>query len=105
MVKALSKEQKYLNMIGLATRAQKISVGEDQILKDIKRGHAKLLLIANDIGFQTHKRLTDKCHFYHVPYRIVTDRENLSYAIGKSGRVAVAITDEGFAKKICSLLD
>ncbi|WP_440895362.1 YlxQ family RNA-binding protein [Amphibacillus sp. Q70] len=105
MVTTLSKEQKYLNMVGLATRAQKISVGEDQILKDIKRGYAKLLLIANDIGFQTHKKLTDKCQFYHVPYRIVTDKENLSHAIGKTGRVAVAITDEGFANKICSLLD
>lgn len=105
MVKKLSKEQKYLNMIGLATRAQKISIGEDQILSDIKRKRVKLLLLADDIGFQTRKKLTDKCHFYNVPYRVVTDREKLSHAIGKVGRVAVAITDEGFAKKICSLLD
>ncbi len=92
-------------MIGLAARARKLSVGEDQILKDIKRGQAKLVLLAEDIGFQTGKKLTDKCRYYKVPYRSITDRQALSHAIGKSGRVAVAITDQGFAQKICSLLD
>lgn len=105
MVKKLSKEQKYLNMIGLATRAQMTTVGEDQILKDIKKSRVKLLLIADDIGVQTKKKLTDKCVYYQVPYRMVTDRATLSHAIGKSGRVAVAITDEGFAQAICSMLD
>lgn len=105
MVRALSNEQKILNMVGLATRAQKVSVGEDQIIKDIKQGRAKLLLLANDIGYQTHKKITDKCQSYRVPYRTVVHRDHLSHAIGKSGRVAVAITDEGFANKISSLLD
>lgn len=92
-------------MIGLATRANKISVGEDQILKDIKQGSAKLLLIANDIGASSEKKLTDKANYYDVPFRTVVDREQLSHAIGKFGRVAVAITDEGFANKISSMLD
>ncbi|SEN57186.1 Ribosomal protein L7Ae [Amphibacillus marinus] len=102
----MSNEQKYLNMIGLATRARKTTFGEEQIIKDVKRGQAKLVLIASDIGLQTSKKLTDKCTFYQVPCRkMIIDRDRLSHAVGKSGRVAVAITDEGFAKKICSLLD
>ncbi|MBM7540613.1 YlxQ family RNA-binding protein [Amphibacillus cookii] len=101
----MSNEQKYLNMIGLATRARQIAVGEDQIIKAIKQRQAKLVLIANDIGLQTNKKLTDKCKFYRVPYRTIVDRDTLSHAIGKAGRVAIAITDEGFAEKICSLLD
>lgn len=101
----MSNEQKYLNMVGLATRARKVSMGEDQIIKDIKAGRAKLLLLAEDIGYQTHKKMTDKCQHYRVPYRTVVNRDQLSHAIGKFGRVAVAITDEGFAKKISSLLD
>jgi len=104
-VKALSNEQKVLNLIGLATRARKVSIGEDQIIKDIKSGRTKLLLLASDIGYQTHKKMTDKCQYYRVPYRTIMDRDKLSHAIGKSGRVAIAITDEGFAKKINSLLD
>ena len=95
----------YLNILGLAYRAGKCSLGEDAILRDVRGEKAKLVLLANDIGPQTRKKLTDKCKFYEVPLVIVEeDRELLSNAIGKSHRVAIAILDAGFAKKIKSLL-
>ncbi|MEC5422653.1 ribosomal L7Ae/L30e/S12e/Gadd45 family protein [Virgibacillus sp. C22-A2] len=94
----------YLNMIGLAYRARRCSLGEETIVKDIQQRKAKLVLIANDIGPQTRKKLTDKCNSFGVPFIIVDDRETLSHAIGKSQRVAIAILDAGFATKIKSLL-
>lgn len=45
----------YLNMIGLAYRAGKCSLGEETILKDIRSNRAKLVIIASDIGPQTKK--------------------------------------------------
>ncbi|WP_106497587.1 YlxQ family RNA-binding protein [Lentibacillus sp. Marseille-P4043] len=94
----------YLNMIGLAYRARKCSLGEETIVKDIQQNRAKLVLLANDIGAQTKKKLTDKCKTYDIPFAIVDDRETLSKAIGKTQRVAIAILDAGFATKIKSLL-
>lgn len=94
----------YLNLIGLAYRARKCSLGEETILKDIRQNKAKLVLLASDIGPQTRKKITNKCKTYEVPFLIVDDRETLSNAIGKSQRVAVAILDAGFATKIKSLL-
>ncbi|MFC4557162.1 YlxQ family RNA-binding protein [Virgibacillus kekensis] len=95
----------YLNMVGLAFRARKCSVGEETIVKDIQSQRAKLVLLANDIGPQTRKKITDKCRTYNVPYKIVDDdRDVLSHAIGKTQRVAVAILDAGFAAKIRTLL-
>ncbi|MHA6251257.1 L7Ae/L30e/S12e/Gadd45 family ribosomal protein [Oceanobacillus sp. CAU 1775] len=95
----------YLNLLGLAYRAGKCSLGEDAILRDIRSNKAKLVLLANDIGYQTKKRLTDKSNYYNVPCIIVDeDRETLANAIGKSERVAIAILDAGFAKKFKSLL-
>lgn len=92
-------------MLGIAYRARKLSLGEDIILRDVRSGKAKLVLLANDIGPQTKKKLTDKCKYYEVPLIIVEeDREALSNAIGKSQRVAVAILDAGFAEKIQSLI-
>lgn len=91
-------------MIGLAIRARKCSLGEE-IIKDIKKQRAKLVLIASDTGMQTTKKITDKCKTYDVPLRIVDDKETLSNAIGKTERVAIAILDAGFAAKIKSLLD
>ncbi len=91
-------------MIGLAYRARKCSLGEETIVKDIQQNRAKLVLLANDIGAQTKKKLTDKCKTYDIPFAIVDDRETLSKAIGKTQRVAIAILDAGFATKIKSLL-
>ncbi|OZU90281.1 50S ribosomal protein L7ae [Virgibacillus indicus] len=94
----------YLNMIGLAYKAGKCSLGEDAIVRDIQQKKAKLVLLASDTGVQTKKKLTDKCKFYKVPFLVADDRETLSQAIGKSQRVAIAILDAGFADKIKSLL-
>ncbi|QKY69062.1 YlxQ family RNA-binding protein [Lentibacillus sp. CBA3610] len=94
----------YLNLVGLAYRARKCSLGEETIVKDIQQKKAKLVLLASDIGPQTRKKITDKCNSYEIPYKIVDDRETLSNAIGKSQRVAVAILDAGFAAKIRTLL-
>src|SRR5699024_4536558 len=98
------KQPDYLNIVGLAYRAGKCSLGEDIILKEIQNKRAKLILLANDTGAQTKKKLTDKCTTYAIPIRIVDDRETLSDAIGKTQRVAIAILDAGFAAKIKSLL-
>ncbi|WP_181348681.1 ribosomal L7Ae/L30e/S12e/Gadd45 family protein [Thalassobacillus sp. CUG 92003] len=95
----------YLSLIGLAFRAGKCSLGEDAILNDIKNKRAKLVVIANDTGFRTAKKLKDKCSFYAIPCYEVADRETLSASIGKTGRVAIAILDKGFATKLQSLLD
>ncbi|HLR66178.1 L7Ae/L30e/S12e/Gadd45 family ribosomal protein [Virgibacillus alimentarius] len=94
----------YLNIVGLAYRARKCTLGEDAIVKDIQQKQAKLVLLANDIGPQTYKKITDKCHSYKVPFLIADDRETLSHAVGKSQRVAIAILDAGFAAKITTLL-
>lgn len=95
---------RYLNLLGLAERAGKCQVGEDGIIRDIRRNHAKLVLLASDIGVQTKKRLTDKCRAYEIPVFIVHETDVLSKAIGKQNRVAVAILDDGFAKGIEKLL-
>lgn len=95
----------YLDFLGLAMRAGKLTVGEESIVKDIQSGRAELVLIANDTGKQTKKKLNDKCSFYQIPIFEVDDRQTISQAIGKSGRVAIAVVDKGFAKKMQSLLD
>ncbi|HLR41838.1 MAG TPA: YlxQ family RNA-binding protein [Pseudogracilibacillus sp.] len=95
---------RYLNLLGLVYRARKCSTGEELIIKDIQQNKVSLLLIANDISEATKKKLQDKCNTYEVPYMEVDDRYTLGRAIGKQERVAIAILDKGFAKKLQSLL-
>lgn len=96
--------KQYLNLLGLIYRARKCSTGEELIIKDIQHHKVSLLLIAEDTSESTKKRLQDKCNTYEVPYMEVDDRYTLGQAIGKQERVAIAILDKGFAKKLQTLL-
>ncbi|SET40499.1 Ribosomal protein L7Ae [Salinibacillus kushneri] len=98
-------KQSYLNLVGLAFRAGKCSLGEETILKDIRSKQLKLLIIAEDAAPNTIKKFTDKCTFYDIPFVIGDNRDTLSQAIGKEGRVAVGVKDSGFAKKIVSMVE
>lgn len=74
----------YLNIIGLAVRARKCSTGEDTIIKDIRKGRAKLVLLAEDIGPQTKRnfRINVPRTIFHIDLLIT----GISYRrqLGKS---------------------
>ena len=97
--------QAVLQLLGLAARARKVISGEELVVNEIRRGHAKLVLLASDASANTSKKLTDKCTYYNVELHVFGDRYDLGHATGKEARVALAITDSGFAKKISSLLN
>lgn len=95
----------WMSLLGLANRARKITSGEELTIKEIRNGKAKLILLSADASVNTTKKVTDKCKSYQIPYRIVENRDTLGQAIGKDARVVVAVLDNGFAKKLKSLLD
>ncbi|MBT2681395.1 YlxQ family RNA-binding protein [Bacillus sp. ISL-35] len=95
----------WMSLLGLANRARKIISGEELSVKEIRSGKAKLILLSADASANTTKKITDKCNSYNVPFKMVPDRFQLGQAIGKEARVVVALLDEGFAKKLLTLLD
>ncbi len=99
------KKNQWMSLLGLANRARKIISGEELSVKEIRNGKAKLVLLSADASANTTKKITDKCKSYEVPYKLVEDRHLLGQAIGKEARVVVAVLDDGFAKKLITLLD
>ncbi|MEH7177175.1 YlxQ family RNA-binding protein [Neobacillus vireti] len=95
----------WMSLLGLANRARKIISGEELSVKEIRSGKAKLVLLSADASANTTKKITDKCKSYEVPYKLVEDRHLLGQAIGKEARVVVAVLDDGFARKLMTLLD
>jgi ribosomal protein L7Ae-like RNA K-turn-binding protein len=95
---------KIFQWLGLAFRAGKVVHGEEGAIKSIRSKQARLVLIASDASESTLKKITDKCSFYNVPLKVAMPREDLGRAIGKPERVTVAITDQGFAKRILDLM-
>ncbi|EIT85119.1 hypothetical protein A374_12505 [Fictibacillus macauensis ZFHKF-1] len=96
---------KWQSLLGLANRAGKCITGEELVIKAIQRQKARLVLVSSDASSNTKKKMTDKCTYYNVPVKWVEDRYSLGNAVGKDYRVAVAVTDEGFTKKLKTLLD
>ncbi|MEH6955877.1 YlxQ family RNA-binding protein [Neobacillus drentensis] len=99
------KQNQWMSLLGLANRARKIISGEELTVKQIQSGKAYLILLSADASANTTKKITDKCNSYEVPYKIVENRHLLGQAIGKEARVVVAVLDDGFAKKMVTLLD
>lgn len=92
------------HFIGLAYRARKVVTGESSMMKELRAGRVKLLLLADDASELTKKKWLDKSNAYDVTCIEAGNREALAQAIGKQDRVAIAITDDGFAKKMRSML-
>ncbi len=97
--------RKVCSLLGLAMRAGKLKIGEDAVLQAIRGQQAQLVLIAGDCSANTTKKVTDKCKFYHVVYRIYATRAQLGPCIGQDERVSIAILDKGFAKAIIQQID
>ncbi|MBM7694665.1 ribosomal protein L7Ae-like RNA K-turn-binding protein [Peribacillus deserti] len=99
------QNEQWISLLGLSARARKLISGEELVVKEIRNGKAKLVILADDASHNTEKKITDKCKFYNVPLFRVENRFVLGQAIGKDARVTVAVLDEGFARKLQTLLD
>ena len=106
---------KVYNLLGLMQRAGKLITGEDLIIKNLKNKKIKLLVIAEDCGVNTKKKLEDKSNFYGVEHIEFSNIENISIAkeIGKQSKDIISVlkdaeievsnhmsmlTEEGLAK-------
>ena len=93
-----------LNMIGLAKKAGRCKGGSYQVESCIKRYEAWLIVAACDASLNTKKRLTDMCSYRDIPICFYSTKEQLGRYTGKDEAAAVAILDEGFAKKIEAMI-
>lgn len=98
-------KEKIVNFLGLAMRAGKVKTGESVIINEIKKHKIQLVIIAEDASENTKKVIQNKCESYHISFRIFGTRSELGQALGKAERVNVGITDQGFAKKLLSIIE
>ena len=88
---------KVLGILGLARRAGAVAMGTNSVLEAVRKGKAKLILVANDASDNTKKQLQDKASFYKVPLQTLPyGMLELGNAVGKDHTVAIALLEEGF---------
>jgi large subunit ribosomal protein L7Ae len=95
----LAAEQ--LSFVEKARKSGKIRVGVNEVTKAIERGSAKLVLIAMDVEpKEIVMHLPLLCSEKNVPFSYAKTRKELGEKAGIGvGTAAVAVADEGEAKK------
>lgn len=94
------KNDKVLQMLGLAARGRKVLSGEFSTEKAVKTGNAGLVITAVDASDNTKKLFCNMCAFYEVPFYEYGTKEELGHCIGKQYRASLAVTDTGLAKAV-----
>lgn len=96
---------KLKSYIGLARRANKLALGQDNVLKAILSRQAMLVLISEDCGTAAARQIKGKSKTASIPVLIAGTREEFGQAVGIPACSALAVLDKGFAqliKKVCN---
>lgn len=92
--------QQWLNFLGLALSAGAVITGEQLVVGAIQSKKVHLVILAEDTGANTLKKVTDKCKFYGIEWVQKAGSDELGHALGKDFRKVVGITDPNFAKAL-----
>ena len=91
---------KLLGMIGIATKAGKVSAGSESVIENIKFKKAKLVIIAEDASEKTRKNFEFLCKQNNVKIIVYETIDNLSKAIGKKNKAVLCIKDKNFSEEM-----
>ena len=89
---------KFLTLLGFASKSGNLSYGADSVKEALKRKKAKLVIIAKDISVKSRKEInffSNNTPILEVAY----DIDTLSHAIGKKAGI-ISVNEIGFANAI-----
>ena len=94
-------ESRALQFLGLCMRAGQIVSGQEACVKAVRNGDAAVVLLDSDASENTTKRMKDACASHDTPLYFITPGE-LGHAIGKPGRMVVALNRGSMGEKVLS---
>lgn len=101
----MKRNNNLYGLIGLARRAGKVSFGTESSEEVIKKGKAKLVIVAKDSSNRTIENFKTLCNMQNVPIRILGTIEDLSLSIGQMNKAIITIKDENFARELIKRID
>ncbi len=96
-------QKQELSMLSLARKAGKLVLGFDKVADGVKDGSVKGLFYSADLSEKSKKELCFIGEKNQIqPIELQVTMEEIFHVCGKRSGV-IALTDEGFAKKIASV--
>ncbi len=99
MTSSLPDFNRMAGYIGLAARAGQAVTGEGACVQAVRAGKAAVVLLDSAASENAVKRFTDACAHHRVPL-VRFPPEMLQKAVGKPGRMALALVSGGLAAKV-----
>lgn len=97
--------KRLLSLLGLARRANRLSLGSDPAEEALRKGQARLVLLAEDLSQHTAGGVRFAAEEAGVDVLTTAcTMDEISMALGKRTGV-VAVNDAGFAKKLHGLCE
>jgi ribosomal protein L7Ae-like RNA K-turn-binding protein len=90
----------FYTLLGLARKAGKLFSGQMAVETAIKKGTARLVIIAGDASDNTCERLASLANNNNLPFLVYGKKEEIGKAVGKNPRASVCISDRNFAQAI-----
>ena len=88
-------------MLGLCARAGRLITGEKAVVQAVRSKSAHLAVLDEQAAPNAVKAVGNACASHDVP---LCRMPGVGEAIGKPGRMAVAVTDEGMARRLAELI-
>lgn len=98
-------EKKVFGLLGLATRAGKVSFGAEMCEEQINKNKIKFVVIASNASERTKKRFIELCNKKNIKFIEFGKIEDLSKAIGKENKAIIGIKDINFKNAILKIID
>lgn len=98
-------ENKIYSFIGLARKAGAVQTGEELVEKAVKRGKARLVIVAKDASLNTRGKIEHALNGTGIPMLLFGEKERLGHALGKPFFSVIAITDNGFSERIKEMIE
>lgn len=97
--------KKIISYLGFAKKSGNLLAGVNTCTFGMNKGKVKLMILAEDISENSEKKIMKEIRKHNVKYVKYGSSEEMSHAIGSSGRNVFGICDDNFMKVILSEID
>lgn len=94
-----------LSLLGFARKAGHLVPGETLCEQGVKSKKISLLIIAEDMNESTKNKMMRMCESEGVTYRVFSNKESLSNAIGKANYGLFGVTNKKFSRALIEKID
>ncbi len=93
-------KKKVISYLGFAKKSGNLISGVNTCIFALAKGKVKLIIIAEDISANSEKKIIKEIRKHGVEYIKYGFSDELSHAVGTSGRSVFAVCDDNFKKVI-----